>query len=169
MLMTGYGWAGSSANWEFESDDLKVVVIGKDAVYDDARAYQIVVSDELRTITRLEVNRDGLVTDVWLTDLDRDGMFEVVVATGQLSGADGGAVDVHEWQEFRFVSSTPKQLTATELVGYQGNDQYTIAGGRLQRSYPMFNETDGIRVPTGSMARFEYQYPEDRWEARSPK
>ena len=73
MLMTGHGWAGSSANWEFESDDLKVVEIGIDAVYDDARSYQIVVSDDLSTIARLEVNRDGLVTDVWLTDLDRDG------------------------------------------------------------------------------------------------
>tara|TARA_Y100000588_G_scaffold213968_1_gene227902 strand:+ start:861 stop:1379 length:519 start_codon:yes stop_codon:yes gene_type:complete len=166
---TDYVWAASSVDWEFESDDLKVVVIGKDAVYDDVRSYQIVVSDELRTIARLEVNRDGLVTDAWLTDLDQDGMFEVVVATGQLSGAEAGAVDVHEWQEFRFVSSRPKQLTTTELVGYQGNDQYTIAGGRLQRSYPMFNETDGMWVPTGLMARFEYQYPEDRWEARGPK
>lgn len=160
--------AASPDSWEFKPSGLTVVVVGKDADYDNVRSYQIIVSDELRTLVRLEVNRDGLVTDAWLTDLDRDGMFEIVVATGQLGGADGGAVDVHEWQEFRFVSSKPKQLAASELVGYNGNDQYTIAGGRLQRSYPMFRETDGVRVPTGSMARFEYQYPEDRWEARHP-
>lgn len=167
-MTTGVGWAALPGTWEFKPDGLTVVVVGKDAEYDDARSYQIVVSDALLTLVRLEVNRDGLVTDAWLTDLDRDGRFEIVVATGQLDGADVGAVDVHEWQEFRFVSSTPKQLAASELVGYNGNDQYTIAGGRLQRSYPMFSETDGIRVPTGSMARFEYQYPEDRWEARHP-
>jgi hypothetical protein len=168
LMMTGATWAASPGTWEFTSNGLTVVVVGKDAEYDDVRSYQIVVSDELRTLVRLEVNRDGLVTDAWLTDLDGDGMFEIVVATGQLAGADVGAVDVHEWQEFRFVSSKPKQLAATELVGYNGNDQYTIAGGRLQRSYPMFSESDGVKVPTGSMARFEYQFVEDRWEARNP-
>lgn len=168
ITTTSLGWAASAGNWEFKQDGLTVVVVGKEAEYGEVRSYQIVVNDELRTLVRLEVNRDGLVTDAWLTDLDSDGLFEIVVATGQLAGADVGAVDVHEWQEFRFVSSKPKQLTTSELVGYNGNDQYTIAGGRLQRSYPMFSVADGVRVPTGSMARFEYQYPEDRWEARSP-
>jgi len=161
-------WGASPGTWEFEQNGLNVVVVGKDAEYDDSRSYQVIVSDELRTLVRLEVNRDGLVTDAWLTDLDGDGNFEIVVATGQLAGQDVGAVDVHEWQDFRFASSKPAQLTATELVGYYGNDQYTIAGGRLQRSYPMFSESDGVRVPTGSLARFEYNYDEDRWEPRSP-
>ena len=161
-------WAASSGTWEFQQDGLKVVVLAKDADYDDKRSYQVVVADELRTLARLEVNRDGLVTDAWLTDLDDDGMFEIVVATGQLAGADVGAVDVHEWRDFRFASSKPAKLTTTELVGYHGNDQYTIAGGRLQRSYPMFSESNGVRVPTGTLARFEYHYAEDRWEARSP-
>ena len=160
--------AASLGIWEFQQDGLMVAVLVKDTDYDDKRSYQVVVTDELHTLARLEVNRDGLVTDAWLTDLDDDGMFEIVVATGQLAGADVSAVDVHEWRDFRFVSSKPAKLTTTESVGYHGNDQYTIAGGRLLRSYPMFSESDGVQVPTGTLARFEYHYAEDRWEARSP-
>lgn len=150
--------------WNFEKNGLSIWVIGKDAVFDERRTYQVVVSDQLHILARLEVNRDGPVSNVWITDLDNDGAFEIVVATAQLGGGDVGAVDIHEWRGFRFESTKTAELTADQRSEYRGNDQFTILTGRLRRTYPIFADVDGTVVPTGRMAKFEYRYGEDRWE-----
>lgn len=156
--------AADPGTWRFEKGGLSIVVVAKYSDYSNERSYQIVVGNALRPLARLEVNRDGLVTDAWLTDLDRDGAFEIVVATGQLDGAIASAVDVHEWQEFRFASSRTAELSADQRVGYQGNDQFEVKNDRLRRAYPVFAGAEPARTPTGKMAHFEYRYAEDRWK-----
>ena len=122
----------------------------------------------LRTLARLEVNRDGMVTDAWITDLDDDGAFEIVVATAQLAGTEIGAADVHEWQGFHFNSTKTGDLGADQRPDYRGNDQFTVTGGRLRRAYPIFADSDGTAVPTGALAEFEYRFGENRWEPEPP-
>lgn len=162
-LLVGPTWAEPPDSWTFRRGELVVDVVGKEAEFDETRAYQIVVRDELRTLARLEVNRDGLVTDVWLTDLDGDGAFEIVVATAQLGGADIGAADVHEWRDFRFDSTKTAPLSAEQAATYRGNDQFTLVDGGLRRSYPEFIERTGGVVPSGKMVELEYRYGDNRW------
>jgi hypothetical protein len=124
-----------------------------------------VVSNELRSFVRLEVNRDGLVTDAWMTDLDRDGAFEIVVATVELGGANVGTVDIHEWRDFRFDSTKTSDLVSAQRTGYRGNDQFKVVDGELRRSYPVFAIQGGSPVPTGETAKFRYLYATGVWEA----
>ena len=86
----------SSGKWQFQTHGITISVVAKDPEYDDRRSYQIVVEDEIRTLSRLEVNRDASITNTWLTDLDSDGSFEIVVTTGQIDGSNAGGVDIHE-------------------------------------------------------------------------
>jgi hypothetical protein len=165
LLVAGSVTADGARTWRFRNNGLEILVVWKDVEFDETRSYQVMVSNELRTLARLEVNRDGLVTDAWMTDLDRDGAFEIVVATAQLGGTDEGAVDIHEWQGFRFVSTRPAELSADQRVGYHGNDQFSVVDGRLRRAYPLFVDRDGNSVPIGKMATFIYRYKENRWIA----
>jgi len=164
MLLTlscSYVFAGEVA--EFTRNGLTIRVIARDSEYEETRSYQVVVSDDVRTFSRLEVNRDGLVSDVFITDLDGDGAFEVVVATAKTGANEEGAVDIHEWRAYRFDTTAAAPLPPSERSGYRGNDQFTVENGRLLRSFPRFASDGGQELPTGEMVQFEYDYSNNRW------
>jgi len=165
-----FSGAQETLDHRFEAGHLTVTVTGEDSEYAETRSYQVVVSNELRVLSRLDVNRDGLVTGAWMADLDRDGAFEVIVATGQLDGEDRGAVDIHEWRDFRFDSTAAAALPPAAQRRYRGNDQFDVENGRLRRAFPAFNgENSGDQgVPTGELVLFEYDYPANRWIGVSP-
>lgn len=160
--------ADQPSSYEFSKDGLSINVVPVESDFDDSRAYQVVVENELRTFSRLQVNRDGIVSDAWLTDLDGDGAFEVIVATSQLGGGDNGALDIHEWDNFQFESTIAK-LPAD--VGYAGNDQFALENGRLTRAFPVFGGANGgnVRLPSGEMARFVYDFGAKKWLRIAPK
>ncbi|MFT4560672.1 MAG: hypothetical protein ACI9BW_000406 [Gammaproteobacteria bacterium] len=167
-LVPGIGGAQETDRWRFEADNLGISVTISDAEYDDKRSYQVAVANELRTISRLDVNRDGLVTNVWLTDLDKDGDFEIVVSISQLDGSNIGAADIHEWNGFQFDSTRVARLSSAQATGYQGYDQFEIAKGYLTRSFPKFEYKDDKWTPSGKMSKFEYQFKEHRWHPTDP-
>lgn len=166
VTVTGLASAAGPEVHTFHSAGLTIVVASSDLEFSESRAYQVVVSDDLRTLSRLEVNRDGVIADAWMTDLDRDGAIEIVVATGLLAGEDRGAVDIHEWRDGRFASTAVAQLPAGDRSDYQGNDQFSVENGQLWRAYPQFSAPggDGNPVPTGRMARYRYDFAANRWQ-----
>ncbi len=93
VAVAGLASAAGREVHTFERAGLTIVVASSESEFSESRAYQVVVSDALRTLSRLEVNRDGVIADAWITDLDRDGAFEIIVATDLLAGEDRGAVD----------------------------------------------------------------------------
>ena len=168
VLATVVGLAGTAGAevHSFQTGGLTIVVAGSDSQFSESRAYQVVVSDDLRTLSRLEVNRDGVIVDAWMTDLDRDGAIEIIVATGLLAGEDRGAVDIHEWRDGRFASTAVAELPAGDRSGYRGNDQFSVENGQLRRIYPQFTapDADGNAVPTGRMVRYRYDFAANRWQ-----
>lgn len=154
----------------FQTAGLTIVVASSESEFSESRAYQVVVSDELRTLSRLEVNRDGVIADAWMTDLDHDGAIEIVVATSLLEGEDRGAVDIHEWRDGRFTSTAVAKLPAGDRSGYRGNDQFSVENGQLWRAYPQFTapDGDGNSVPTGHLARYRYDSAANRWQRDEP-
>ncbi|MFT4582759.1 MAG: hypothetical protein ACI915_005097 [Gammaproteobacteria bacterium] len=164
-LAPGISGAQEPNRWQFEADKLVISVTTSDAEYEDTRSYQVAVANDIRTISRLDVNRDGLVTNAWSTDLDEDGAFEIVVSVSQLDGGNIGAADIHEWNGFRFDSTRVARLSGAQATGYQGYDQFEIVKGRLIRSFPRFENKDGKWTPSGQMSIFEYRFEEQRWVA----
>lgn len=154
----------------FQTAGLSIVVASSESEFSELRTYQVVVSDDLRTLSRLEVNRDGVISDAWMADLDRDGAIEIVVATGLLDGDDRGSVDIHEWQDGRFASTAVAKLPVEARASYRGNDQFSLVDGQLWRAFPLFStpDGDGNAVPTGRMARFRYDYVANRWLSSAP-
>ncbi|MDA0821605.1 MAG: hypothetical protein O3C28_04175 [Proteobacteria bacterium] len=164
-LAPGISRAQGPSSWQFEADKLVISVTTSDAEYEDTRSYQVAVANDIRTLSRVDVNRDGVVTNAWLTDLDNDDAFEIVVSVSQLGGGNIGAADIHEWNGFRFDSSRVARLSGAQEIGYQGYDQFEIVNGRLTRSFPRFEDKDGSRTPSGQMSNFEYRFKEQRWVA----
>ena len=165
VAVAGLASAAGREVHTFERAGLTIVVASSESEFSESRAYQVVVSDALRTLSRLEVNRDGVIADAWITDLDRDGAFEIIVATDLLAGEDRGAVDIHEWHDGRFASTAAAKLPAGDRSGYRGNDQFTVEDGQLWRAYPRFSAPDGEgnALPTGQMARYRYDFAANRW------
>lgn len=152
----------SASKWQFEKAGMRISVVAKESEYDDRRSYQVVVEDEIRTLSRLEVNRDATITNVWQTDLDADGAFEIVVTTAQVSGSTAASVDVHEWNGSRFESTRLRRNSAAD-VGYQGYDQFELKNGTLTRSYPIFTTQNGNSAPSGDTARYVLRSSDLSW------
>ena len=170
LTVAGLVSAAGPETHTFQSAGLNIVVASSESEFSESRTYQVVVSDDLRTLARLEVNRAGMITDAWMTDLDSDGAIEIVVATMLLDGNDRGVVDIHEWRDGRFDSTTPAALSIGDRLAYRGNDQFEVEGGRLWRAFPLFAAPDdrGNALPTGRMSRFRYDFGANRWVRDPP-
>lgn len=109
--------------------------------------------------------REGSLTQAWFTDLDGDGVAEIVVwttgsdacGTGHLNlltlnGDDGGLDEVpipepaHSW-----------------LRGYQGQDTYRVEQGALCRTFPVYRSKDAPKHPTGGERTLKLINERDRW------
>ena len=152
----------ASAWRQFEFDG-KVISVNADTGIDGEGGYEILAEQNGLAVARLSVNRVGIMSDAWKTDLDKDGNFEVVVATGQLNGTNKGGVDIHEWDGYKFVSTRSRERIDAERASYDGHDQYKLVDGQLIREFPRFQNDAGTWVPSGETARYRYDMSSGEW------
>jgi hypothetical protein len=129
------------------------------------QAYRVAVSKQGRVITESHPIESEPVEDAWVTDLDGDDSFELLVVSAGGSGSYGdielyalGAADT-------LVASSLPPLSKEEEVGYGGGDQFAIEGDRLVRTFTRYLESDANCCPSGDLRRIEYEYVNGRLEA----
>jgi hypothetical protein len=127
--------------------------------------YRADVSWSDGTTDRAEEQRDGMVAGVWLADLTEDGSPELVIAISSAGSGTYGSVHVYGRRDEGLGRLHVSALTDSQTVGYMGHDLYSVEGGRLYRSYPMYKDGDVNATPSGEQARFSYSFPEGRWVA----
>ena len=152
-----------STAWRQFDIDGKTISVNPDADGDGKRSYEVLAEQGGLTVARLSVNRDGILSNAWKTDLDKDGAPEVVVAVGQLNGTNNGGVDIHEWDGYKFVSTKGQARIDAERGSYDGHDQYKLADGQLIREFPRFKTEGDARVPTGDTASYRYDMSSGGW------
>jgi len=120
-------------------------------------------------------DRDPVV-DVFTADLDGNGFDEIYIVTASQGSGSYGDV-------LAFASNRDKSLSMIHFPeagggderfrGYMGHDSFTIANGRLVRSFPLYNEGDTNSSPRGGRRRLTYglyrgeamwQLKIERWE-----
>jgi hypothetical protein len=114
---------------------------------------------------RAEAERDGMVAGVWLADLTDDRAPELVVAMSSAGSGTYGSIHVYGRRNGGLDRLQVATLADDQTSGYMGHDVFSIDGGRLYRSYPVYEEGDSNAAATGGKARFWYSFPECRWVA----
>jgi hypothetical protein len=155
-------------------DDL--VEISWFAQWNDVTARVWIPTDEPRSIgtyraevtwpdgvtDRIESERDGMIANVWLADLESDGAVDLVVALASAGSGSYGSVHVYRHQDDDFVSVP---IAGLEAAGYMGHDVFSVEGGRLYRTFPTYAEGDPNAAPTGGDVRLRYSFGENAWVA----
>ena len=141
----------------------KVVTVAPELGEAGVRSYEVLAEEAGLAVARLSVNRNGVLSDAWKTDLDNDGNPEIVVVVGQLKGGNTGSADIHEWDGHKFASVRATQKIASEGAAYDGHDQYHIVDGKLVREFPRFTSSGGSKVPSGEKARYQYDMQSGQW------
>ena len=157
--------ADPAAAWRQFEIDGKLISVNPDADGDGKRSYEVLAEQDGLAVARLSVNRDGILSNAWKADLDKDGDPEVVVAIGQLDGTNKGGVDIHEWDGYKFVSAKGQARIPAEQANYDGHDQFRLADGQLIREFPRFRDEGGSRVPAGETASYRYDMASGHWVA----
>ena len=155
--------AETAAPWRQFDLAGKVATIQAEVGEKGLRSYEVLVEENGLAAARLSVNRNGVLSEAWKTDLDADGNPEIVVVVGQLGGGNAGSADIHEWDGHKFASVRAIQTIASEQPAYDGHDQYKIVGGKLVREFPRFRDNNGSKVPTGDKASFRYDMSSGQW------
>jgi hypothetical protein len=109
--------------------------------------------------------RDGEITDVWLTDVTADSYPDLVVTTTSSGSGGYGSVFVYKNYREGWLARSAADLTDAQQSGYMGHDRFAIENGVLVRRFPLYRDGDPNAAPSGGLAVFAYDFESDRWNA----
>jgi hypothetical protein len=118
-------------------------------------------------IDRIRSERDGMIAGVWLADLESDGTIELIVALSSAGSGSYGSIHLHQHRDGAFVGIHVSGLDGPESAGYMGHDVFTVEGGHLYRTFPVYAEGDPNAAPSGGRVRLRYSFDEDAWIAEN--
>jgi hypothetical protein len=119
------------------------------------------------TADTIEAQRDGMISGVWLADLDKNGILELVVATSSAGSGTYGSVHVYQRRRGSFAPLGLATLNERQRDGYMGHDVFAVEDDCLYRSYPVYVEGDTNAAPTGGKAVFWYSIADSAWVRES--
>jgi hypothetical protein len=126
-------------------------------------SYRVKFSFEDGTFQSFERLRNGTISDVWLVDLGRDGVMELLVWTTSAGSGSYGKIDLLRQRGTEFEIQEVAELDAEQRSGYMGHDRFEVIGGELFRSFRAYRELDVQTQPTGGVRRFRYLPSQNRW------
>jgi hypothetical protein len=112
---------------------------------------------------RIDGERDGNITDIWLTDLGYDGQLDLIITITSAGSGSYGSVDLYRQEGDEFLAVLVPDLSGDERKGYMGHDHFGVMGGVLYRTFPMYTDRDTNARPTGGQARFRYSLTKGEW------
>ncbi len=107
--------------------------------------------------------RDGTIANVWLRDLGGDGTLDLIVTTTSAGSGSYGSAAVYAVAAAGIAKRELAPFDAAGAPGYRGHDAFSILNGELRRSYPIYKDGDANASPSGGLARYRYDFSENRW------
>ena len=145
--------------------------------------YSIIVSDWMREHSwslgscvievsegkhvHIDFQINGRVENSWVTDLDRDGDFEVIVFTKCAGSGGFGEAFVYEWDEIELEERKLPPLSSDEKIGYMGHDIFKVEDNCLIREFPIYREGDANCCPKGGRRKIIYSFRDNVWKSMS--
>jgi hypothetical protein len=118
---------------------------------------------------RVEADRDGMISGVWLEDLTGGTGPELVIATSSAGSGSYGTALVYSRTGDRLRRLPIANLDDEQREGYMGHDVYTVVGGMLLRTFPTYAEGDANARPSGPERSFRYDFNEGGWVPLTPQ
>jgi hypothetical protein len=109
------------------------------------------------------VERDGMLSGVWLAELTGNAEPELVVATTSAGSGSYGVAHVYARGPDGLAQIELADLTEEQRVGYMGHDEFAVEEGELHREFPIYADDDVNAEPSGGTARFTYDFDEGLW------
>lgn len=119
--------------------------------------YQVVVQRDERVL-KVMTKQSEPIKQVWVTDLDRDGLFEVLVFAASVEEGQYGELALHEWTGNDFYSRFVPALNIAQQQGYRGFDNYRLYQNQLVHEFPIYQQGDKNCCPSGGKRQSIYQY-----------
>ncbi len=119
------------------------------------QSYQIVVrraGQVLQTVTK----QSEAIKQIWLTDLDNNGLFELLVFSASVEAGKYGELALHEWTGSGFHSHFLPPPAV--IQGYRGFDNYRIYQNQIIHEFPIYQQGDKECCPSSGKRQSIYQY-----------
>jgi hypothetical protein len=132
--------------------------------------YRVLVTTSDGRSQSFAAERDGMIGDVWLSDLDGDDGLELLVWMSSAGSGSYGSVHVYRADGGVYVPRHIAPLSEEQREGYMGHDLFQVRGGRLVRSFPTYAPGDPNAAPSGDTLSFAYSFADETWTeiARRP-
>ncbi|MCX7043974.1 MAG: hypothetical protein NTX50_00620 [Candidatus Sumerlaeota bacterium] len=101
----------------------------------------------------------------WVTDMDRDGNFEVLILGRSAGSGSFGEIRVFEWDGKALVARPLPELTAKQATGYYGHDAFKVGTNQIVHEFPVYKPGDPNASPTGGLRRLVYTFADKKWNA----
>jgi hypothetical protein len=131
--------------------------------------YAISVTTPQGQSTSVKGTRNGAMVDAWVTDLDRNGRFEVAVVTRSAGREGRGVLALWGWTGSELVARPVADLSPAQKQGYRGRDVIRLQGRNIVRVFPIYRPDDMFVNPTGGLRRFHFDFAGSRWVAGPPQ
>lgn len=126
--------------------------------------YLVTVSASSGKRATVRADRDGALINAWSADIDRDGKFEVIVATRSAAGGNYGKVGVFAWSGSDLKKIIVPELNPIQVKGYMGQDQFTVTRNTLYRTFPTFLQKGNDPAKKTGMRTLWLNVKKFRWE-----
>ncbi|WP_353572394.1 hypothetical protein [Candidatus Albibeggiatoa sp. nov. BB20] len=121
------------------------------------QTYQMIVQSRGQTLKVLAKQSEP-VQQMWVTDLDNDGLFEVLIFSASVETGEYGELVLHEWTGNDFNSRFLPVLSSAQQQGYRGFDKYNVYQNQLIHEFPIYQQGDKDCCASGGKRQSVYQY-----------
>ncbi|MEK7989399.1 MAG: hypothetical protein VSS52_000195 [Thiotrichaceae bacterium] len=125
------------------------------------QTYQILVQSRGQ-ILKAMAKQGEPIKQMWITDLDKDGLFEILIFSASVEAGEYGELVLYEWTGADFNSHFLPALSAVQQQGYRGFDNYRVYQNQLIHEFPVYQQGDKACCASGGKRQSVYQYQNDR-------
>lgn len=125
------------------------------------QTYQIVVQANGRVLKAMAKQGEP-IKQIWITDLDNDRLFEVLVFSASVEEGEYGELVLYEWTGNNFSSHFMPPLNASQQQGYRGFDSYRMYQNQIVYEFPVYQQGDKACCATGGQRQSIYHYRDNR-------
>lgn len=151
-----------SKTWMYQGAKIHVTVGSRESASIGTYLVTVATSGKRATIRG---DRDGTLVGAWAADIDRDGRFEVIVATQSAGSGSYGKIGVFTWTGSALKSKAVPELNNAQLKSYMGHDQFSVTRNTVYRSFPLYRQRNNDPAKRVGTRTVRLNLTKFRWEA----
>jgi len=121
------------------------------------QTYQIIVQANGQTLKTVAKQGEP-IKQMWVTDLDNDRLFEILVFSASVEAGEYGELVLYEWTGNNFSTQFMPPLDSSQQQGYRGFDGYRMYKNQIVHEFPIYQQGDKECCASGGKRQSIYHY-----------